>query len=257
VAPAGEAPSTVGAVTDRIAFEIAAGTFAAGQRLPSVREMAGRYGINASTVQVVLARLRAAGFVEAVPRAGFVVRDIERYGGIDTWRYLFRFAQRLPERATRLFADFLATRQVLLLEVGRAIAREPRRYDARPVRAAFERLEMVVAGGGEPADVARAELEGARIMMAQLGRPVLLALSNSIGDILLEVPAVVKAMYAEPQFNLAIWRGLLDSWEAGALRESDLQRAEAAFHHFNEQCVERFRANLTAQRRGGADQRPL
>jgi len=68
------------------------GRYRAGERLPSVRDLAQAFGINPSTVQVVLGRLQTSGFVSGHPRLGFVVRDIEQLGGIATWRYVFRFA---------------------------------------------------------------------------------------------------------------------------------------------------------------------
>ncbi|MBI2570726.1 MAG: GntR family transcriptional regulator [Candidatus Schekmanbacteria bacterium] len=237
--------SIVDEVADQIAFEIVAGVFPPGDRLPAVRALAGDHRINASTVQVVLARLRQAGLIEAVPRVGMVVRDVARYGGIETWHYFFRFSQRLPDKATRIFADFLTTRLVLLFEVVRLIAADCRRYDPGPVRRAVEQFELLAGESPpQPLRLAQAELRAARAMILPLDHPVILAVFNSIVDILMQVPAVVGAMYADPAFNLSVWHRLLDKWERGTLNASDIAQAEAAFRQFNAACLERFRGLL-------------
>jgi DNA-binding FadR family transcriptional regulator len=234
--------SIVDEVTERIAFDIASGAHAPGDRLPSVRALALRHRINPSTVQIVMARLRAAGFVDGAHRSGFVVRDIELYGGIDTWRYLFRFAQRLPERAIRLFENFLATRRVLVMEVVRSISRTPSTVDLRALRHAVESLEALARNHGTPEEIARAELQASRLFMRQADQPVLLALYNTIGEILLGVPAVLRAIYAKPEFNAMMWRALVDRWERGAVaKEAELAEASAALAHFHVTCVKRYR----------------
>jgi hypothetical protein len=82
--------------------------------------------------------------------------------------------------------------------------------------------------------------------MVQADQPVLLALYNTIADILFAVPAVVGAMYAEPAFNAAMWRGLLDGWRSGATASTaaDLEMASAALVAFHAECVRRFRGLL-------------
>ncbi len=236
--------SIVDEVTERIAFEIASGAHVPGERLPSVRALALRHRINPSTVQIVMSRLRAAGFVDGAHRSGFVVRDIELYGGIDTWRYLFRFAQELPERATRLFENFLATRRVLVMEVVRTIAHAPSTVDLRALRQAVEQMEALARRDASPEELARAELQASRLFMRQADQPVLLALYNTIGEILLTVPAVLRAMYSEPAFNIMMWRGLLARWETGVsmgVTTTELAAASAALAQFHVKCVERYR----------------
>lgn len=236
--------TVVDEVTDRIAFEIVSGVYTPGERLPSVRAMASQYGINPSTVQVVLTRLRTLGFVESARGVGTVVRDVELYGGIETWRYVFRFAQGLPERATKMFAGFLATRRMLILGVARNIDPAAPPPDLRPLRRAVDRLAMQVQAGASVEDVARAELQAARVMMQAMDQPVLLALYNSVSDILLEVPAVLEAMYTNPSVNLGLFRSLVATWEEGELSAEGIAQAEAMLVTHHEACVARFREAL-------------
>ena len=244
--PAGRVTSevVVDDITDRIAFDIVTGVYAPGDRLPSVRAMAAQYDINPSTVQVVLARLRTLGFVESARGIGTVVRDVELYGGIDTWRYVFRFAQGLPERATKMFEGFLATRRMLILGVARNIEPAAPPPDLRPLRRAVDKLAMLVEAEAPLEDVARAELQAARIMMQALDQPVLLALYNSVGEILLEVPAVLEAMYTDPSVNLALFNQLIATWKEGNLTAEGIVRAETLLVRHHEACVARFRQAL-------------
>lgn len=236
-------------VTDKVAFEIASGVYGPGERLPSVRELAERYGINASTVQVVIARLRTAGFIESSGsrRGGMIVRDIEQLGGVDTWQYVFRFAQRLPERATKLFEGFLATRRILVLEVVKRVAAQPDAFDLGPLRREVERLRLVTESDPTPERMARAEMRTARVLLRQVDEPVLLALYNTIGEVLLTVPAVLEAMYREPSFNAAMWTSMIEAWDRGDVGPESLALAERTLASFHVTCVSRFRELLAAQ----------
>jgi DNA-binding FadR family transcriptional regulator len=237
--------SAVDDVTDRIAFDIVSGVHAAGDTLPSVRALAAKYDINPSTVQIVTSRLRDAGFVQP-SQGAFIVRDIELCGGIETWHYLFRFAQRMPDRATKLFESLLSTRRVLLLEVLRTISKDPSGIDLRAFRRAIERLDVLARGEppAPPEPFARAELQVARIMLHLADQQVLLALYNTIAEIFMAVPAVLEAMYAEPAFNASMWRALVDGWERGAVQESELAAGSTALAAFHVTCVKRFRRLL-------------
>ncbi|MGE0791361.1 MAG: FadR/GntR family transcriptional regulator [Sandaracinaceae bacterium] len=235
-------------VTDRLAFEIASGVYAPGDRLPPVRELAARHGLNPSTVQVVVARLRTAGFIESSGsrRGGLVVRDVEELGGVDTWRYVFRFAQRLPERAIKLFEGFLSTRRILVIEVVKKLSAHPDAYDLAPLRREVERLRHLAESHPDPERFARAELKAARLMLRLVDEPVLLSLYNTIGEVLLEVPAVLQAMYREPTFNVAMWTSLVEAWEHGEAVPGAIETADRALAAFHETCVGRFRALVSA-----------
>jgi GntR family transcriptional regulator, transcriptional repressor for pyruvate dehydrogenase complex len=237
--PAAAGRSIVDEVTDKIAFEIVSHAIAPGERLSSVRALATKYEINPSTVQIVLARLRASGFVDAKS----IVRDIELYGGIDTWRYVFRFAQRIPDRAARTFENFLSTRRVLVLEVVRTVAKT-KSVDLRPLQRAVERFQDLVAHDAPKEELARAEQQAARVFMHAADQPVLLAIYNTIGDILLEVPAVLEAMYLEPELNVRMWQGLIERWEKGAKDDAQLGMANANLAAYHGECVQRLRAIL-------------
>ncbi|HXK22425.1 MAG TPA: GntR family transcriptional regulator [Myxococcota bacterium] len=227
---------------ERIAFQIASGAYTPGERLPSVRSLAAEYGINPSTVQIVLARLQSSGFVEARTGVGFLVRDIALVGGIETWRYMFRFAQRLPDRAIRLLEQTLATRRLLIAKALEGLAAQPLDSSLSSLRRAVARLEL--AFGSEEADLleaAWAELHATRIALASGGQDVLLAIFNSIGEILIEIPEVLAATYGEPESHLAFWRALVADWENGTWTTESRTTLEAMVREFDAAAVDRFR----------------
>lgn len=62
-------------IADEIADDIRSGRLAPGSRVPSTRQIVRDHGVAMATASKVLAALRAAGLVEAVPGSGTVVRD--------------------------------------------------------------------------------------------------------------------------------------------------------------------------------------
>ncbi|MGE0788913.1 MAG: GntR family transcriptional regulator [Sandaracinaceae bacterium] len=228
-----------------MALDIAAGTYRPGDHLPSVRRLAVQLGINPSTVQVVLERLTALGFVETRRGLGVVVRDIDRDGGIETWGYLMRFAERLPDRATQVYADLLALRRTLVAEVLRAIASDPSRYASDRVRRSVDRLaDAVRAHADEPEKLAPIEMDAFRALTVATERTAYTALLNTVGDIYLSAPRAIVAMYANPAMHVLMWTTLVTEWEARTIDERSVSRAMSWLESFDEAVVERFRDAL-------------
>ena len=239
------APTLVEQASDRLAFAIASGEYPPGARLPSVRSLAAQYGINPSTVQVVLARLTSVGFVEAHDRVGYVVRDIRLVGGIETWRHLFRFSRQLPDLAAAMLADILATRRRLVEDAVRLLARGAAPYDPGPVRRAADQFELLAAGSADTAVLARAELHTLRLTIAATGQGLALAVFNSVSDMLLAVPEALAVLYRDAPLHVAAWRGLLAAWEAGTIAEQNAAVLGTLMAQRDGETVTRFRAELT------------
>ncbi|MGW4846818.1 GntR family transcriptional regulator [Nocardia brasiliensis] len=243
--------SIVEAVTERIALQIASGAYRAGERLPSVRQLAIDFSINASTVQVVLGRLHAAGFVESHRGVGFLVRDVRLEGGIETLRYLFRFAAELPELAQTILADMLATRWTLLSEAAAVLADNPGKYEPSTVRRAVRQLEQLAAHERvEPPALASAELGVYRAVMATLDRPVALAVINSIEAILLGVPEVLEALYTFPSVHVEFWKHVLTLWEDGEFTHEVIAGLAAAVRLYDSDATRRLHEMLSARGAG-------
>ncbi|REE99916.1 GntR family transcriptional regulator [Thermomonospora umbrina] len=237
--------TVVDEVTDKIAFQIASGQLEAGQSLPSIRRLAEDHDINPSTVQVVLERLRGAGFVEPRRGVGIVVRDIELYGGIEVWRYLFRFSSRLPDLIVRSVQDILETLRLYYDAAMRKVTVDPSVYDARSVRRALQRLELLATDPDvTSAEVHRAVLHILRTSSATLGHGISLAVLNSLGALLSEVPEVVDALYSDPSQHAWWWGQVITAWET-----ADAELAAATLTLLDDWHVEtldRLRTRLKA-----------
>jgi DNA-binding transcriptional regulator YhcF (GntR family) len=239
------AHTVVEKVVRSIAGKIASGAYRPGERLPSVRDLARQHRINPSTVQVVMGKLQSGGLVDPVPRVGFVVRDISLVGGIESWRSVFRFSQRVPERATRLLEQLLATRLLLVGDALAHVLADPRRRAPAAFRQAVARLEVLLAEDApDPARVAAAELHAIRTALAGAGQEVALALFNSIWEIVFESAEVLAAIYAHPKMHLPLWRTLLDAWDGR--RELDVATLSAMLREFDVVAVQRLGALLSA-----------
>ena len=246
--PKADRTSTVETITEQIAFDIASGRYAPGERLPSVRGLAAERDINPSTAQIVLGRLASSGFVDVQPNGRFVARDIDRYGGIETWRYVFRFAQRLPERSCRLLEDLLSLRLLLIEAMLEALSADPARFDAAPVRQVVEQLtQRIAAEPDDRANIARIEFHAFRALSLALRMPAVTAVLNSIGEIYLSEGDVIAAMYADVASRPLLWGAVLSQWERGQLNEALVAEILERIGRFDGDVVARYRARLDAR----------
>lgn len=240
----GGKPTIVDTLTDHIAFRIAAGTYPPGTLLPSVRQVAAEFGASTPSVNSAMGRLAALGFVEPRRGLGYVVRDISLYGGIDTWRYVLRFAHRLPDRVAKLFADVIDLDHILVMQAIRTIAADPRRYDLSPATRAVDRLELLTTDEHATLpDIMRAELDVLRCLFAAIGQLALLSLFNTVGEMLISIPEAGAAFYGpvEPAGHVLVCRKLGELAEAaGSAAPEDLDLVDSLIRTYHDQVVETF-----------------
>lgn len=67
-------PTLYGEVADRVLSLIEAGTFRAGDKLPSIRSLSGQFEVSVNTVKEAYALLETQRFLEARPQSGYYVR---------------------------------------------------------------------------------------------------------------------------------------------------------------------------------------
>ncbi|MFI1915976.1 GntR family transcriptional regulator [Nocardia sp. NPDC020380] len=244
-------PTVVDAITEQLAYRIAAGIYQPGELLPSVRQLATEFAASTPTANSALGRLAALGFAEARRGLGYTVRDIRVYGGIDTWRYLFRFAHRVPEQAARLFADIIDIDHMLLMETLRAFAADPGRYDITQARHAADRMELLIADENSSLnDIMAAELHLLRCSFAAAGKPGVLSLFNTVGEILLSIPEAAQAFYepVEPAGHLVLARRVQEIHAMDSdFEATDLSMIEILIREYHNQVIEAFRQLITAR----------
>ena len=240
--PASDPRTTVERVAEVLALRIASARYRPGDRLPSMRSLAVEFGINPSTVQVVMARLQADGFVESHHGAGVTVRDVERYGGIASWRYLFRNAGRLPDRSARIFAQVLELRRTLVGQCLAALVRDPRAFDPTTVERAVDDMRGLIDADAELVEIARAELHAFRVLSLALHQNVVTAVMNSIGELYIDDARVIAAMYRHAPAHLMFWDNALARWRARTLDAATACRFTDALSEFDAGAVARYRA---------------
>jgi DNA-binding transcriptional MocR family regulator len=67
-------PTLYGEVADRVLSLIESGTFRAGDKLPSIRTLSGRFAVSVNTVKEAYGLLETQRFLEARPQSGYYVR---------------------------------------------------------------------------------------------------------------------------------------------------------------------------------------
>ncbi|GAA2637616.1 GntR family transcriptional regulator [Actinomadura fulvescens] len=238
--------SVVDDVTDRIALQIATGRLKAGDSLPSIRRLAEEHEINPSTVQQVLARLRAAGFVEPRHGVGVVVRDIQLYGGIETWQYLFRFSSTLPELTVQNVKEILETLQLFYQAALNRLAADPAAVDAGPPRRALRQLQLLSETRPVRAtDVHQSVLQILRTLHTALGGGITLGLLNSMGGMLGEIPEVVEPLYSDPAEHAWFWGQVITALETGDVELG--RRTLEVLDDWHVQALERVRSRVFGQ----------
>ena len=160
-------------VAERLAADIRSGAFAAGERLPSERQLARRLGVGRASVREAIAALQVQGVIETRPGSGsFVALDV---------------AERLPAAALPHDAspsDLLEARALLEPAVARLAAERGRR-DAE-----VERLLGDMEASSDPADpAARAGWNESdrlfhRQIAAMTGNPVLAGIADHVASLM-------------------------------------------------------------------------
>lgn len=106
-------------VTDQLVDGIVDGGLAAGESLPSERDLAERLGVSRPTVRAALTRLAAIGLVETRQGGGSTVRDYRRHAGLELLPRLLAPGGRLDATVLR---DIVRSRTLLGPQVVRVAA---------------------------------------------------------------------------------------------------------------------------------------
>jgi GntR family transcriptional regulator, transcriptional repressor for pyruvate dehydrogenase complex len=231
-----------------LAYRVVGGIYPPGQLLPSVRQVAAEFALSVPTANVVLRELAASGLADARQGLGYVVRDVRLYGGIETWRVIFKFSRQVPDLAAKIFEDIVQTEHMMLTAGVRIILAESGTRDSTAVRAAVDQFEFL-AGAPEqdPPQLLRAELHIMRMLAAACGQTVFLGICNSVGEMLVELPEVAEAFYVvPPAAHLFAWRGLLALWDSGQ-RPPDLAPFEQGLDDYKRAVADHFRTLLSTR----------
>lgn len=200
---------------DTLRASILRGDLAPGSRLPPERELATRMGVHRATLRTALARLQAAGLVQARQGSGYEVRDFRTHGGPDLLRDLVALAS--GEELARDAADLLLVRRHLARAVLERLASGVSAAARARIAACVDALEEASTARATTERLAELDLAVIAAILAATESAVLQLSLQPIASILAHAPALRDAIYADARESVAGWRGLLAWLEAPSL----------------------------------------
>lgn len=212
-------PNAAARIERTLAERILRGEYPPGGRLPPLRDLAREFEVTLGTLQRALARLERTGLVVARQGSGVTVLDPYEVSDLSLLPIWLTVLEDRPEAAASLLGDFLEIRRLMAV---RLLVRHRARLlaHADTLAAAAERL--VTVDRGDLSAVAAADLAFARALLRATGNVAALAVLNTVGRVLEEVPDVAEAMYADLDQNAASMQAVVGAFgaEPGVLGET-------------------------------------
>ena len=188
--PAGD-PDTVGREDERagligrlLAF-VAHRRFEPGDRLPSERELAERFGVGRNAVREAVAVLETLRMVERRPNSGIYLREVGRQGSLDAMVLQADLGVPLTEAEV---AEVVELRRILELQAIRLACERRRDADIERLDRVLAAGEATIAAGGNLAD---RDAEFHLAVVEATGNHVLLRVVNSFYLLSRDPPAAL------------------------------------------------------------------
>jgi GntR family transcriptional repressor for pyruvate dehydrogenase complex len=183
------------------------GGYPAGTRLPAERELAEQLGVNRITVRSALAQLKAARLISVRQGSGYLVKNFWREGGIEVISRLLELDSR-PGRARAMVEDLLEVRRALARVLLRRLMGGSAREHLEAIESAIEQFEAAVRTRRPPEELAELDLEVVAALAAASGSEVLMLCVNPVARVLTGLPSLQRAMYRDPERNVAGFRAM-------------------------------------------------
>ena len=228
-------------IDHEIARQILRGGIEVGARLPGVRVLAERFGVNPSTIQRVIARLEAKRLVTARPGSGVRVNDPRRVGDLSLIPEWIAALEDRPTEAARLAGELLFTRRMLATA---QIVRH--RHALLGHTSALEQAAGQI-DSSDPAAARTRELDMWRSLSQDAGIGTIGVL-NTLERALEELPLLAEAMWAKPRQNANRLRALLEAVDGP--EQGCAERVEAVLARLDHDVVARFEELLVAASAG-------
>jgi GntR family transcriptional repressor for pyruvate dehydrogenase complex len=210
--------SVVDAVADRLRGEILAGRLAAGERLPSERELSMALGVNRLTLRASLARLEALGLISTRHGAGTIVASWRERAGLDTLATLVGSLTPADPTWYELVTSTLEIRRILASEAIALAAARHTPADLVGITACQQVLRDHVQ---DPIAYARADLAFMRSVVRAARNVGLELLLNTFVRFPDENPRLIAALYDRCEQSVAIYDlviGIIAAGDADAAR---------------------------------------
>ncbi len=182
-----------------LAERILRAEYAPGSRLPPVRELAVAFEVTPATIQRAVARLERSGLVVARRGSGVAVLDPYEASDLSLLPVWLHVLADRPEAAASLLGDFLEIRRLMAV---RLLVRHRARILVHAETLSAKAVALGAADRSDLSAVAAADLGFARALIRATGNVAALAVLNTVGRVLDEVPLVAQAMYADLDQNV-------------------------------------------------------
>lgn len=182
--------AVAGRVFAQLSEEILSGRYAAGEKLPPQRTLAGELGVTMTALREALKRLEQLGLVEVRHGDAMRVTDWRARGGLDVIGHVL-FAAGGLDRAT--LADVMEARRLMLAEAARLAAERRGAQQA----ARLEELAGRLAGAGDAFSAQALDWAFFHELVDASRNVVLVLVMNSIREIYLQRAELFEAVVAE------------------------------------------------------------
>ena len=234
--------TSVADIERSLTLQILRGRYAAGSRLPTVRELAVTHDVTPATIQRVVARLETRGLVEARQGSGLRVNDPRDAGDVGLLPLWLVALEGRPAEASRLLAEFLEVRRLVAV---RLLVRHRDELLAHLDELAGVAAGLLAAAEQGVSERARADLAFARRLIELCDNTVARVVFNTLARVVEEAPLLAEAMYARPAENVRSMRVVLEALRRGGkglARALDDEMAEV-----DARTVSRFQRALDEQ----------
>ena len=189
---------------------ILSGQISPGDRLPTERDLAVRFGVNRVSVRTALARLSASGLVSVRQGSGYRVLDYQEVGGTELIVPLLELAAQTG-RLREAIADLLLNRRIATIGVLSQLSAGSQRSDRLPIHDAIGTFEAFIQEQAAPLLIANAESQIYIGLVKATHRPMLGLGLHPVNRALVQHPQVIRALVKQPSENLMVWR-LIEAW---------------------------------------------
>ncbi len=200
-------PSLSDQVTDQLKELIARGALKPGERLPSERELAERFGVSRTVVREAVRSLTAKGLLEVTAGSGMVVRKPTASSIAEHFNLLLR----LNSDGDPLEHIF-DIRHVLEVEIAGRAAEQATESDIKQME---QYLQMMAENGHDLEQAATADVEFHTALARATQNPMFGILLSSISEIMLEVRRLGFTLTGAPEQIFEEHARILDRVKAG------------------------------------------
>lgn len=178
-------------VTEALSQLIRGSAFSPGARLPSEKEMAGRFGVSRTVMREAISRLKSEGLVESRHGVGIFVRDL-------TLDATFRINPGVVD-SVRSVLQVVELRKPLEAEIAALAAERCTKAQLADIQRALKQIDKSVRAGSDGVD---ADIAFHRSIAQATGNPHFLALTEFVSQFLRGAMQVTRAFEASKETML-------------------------------------------------------